>query len=285
MRYAFFGTPEFAAIVLEKLISAGFPPSLLVCNPDRPVGRKKIVTPPPAKQSILEQSESIREEIEIVQPEKVREIETTLRSGDFDFFVIAAYGKIIPNDILEIPKFGTIGVHPSLLPLHRGSSPVQSTILNGDKETGVTLYMVDALVDHGPVLSEKKLELYDIASITYPALHDALAKLGADMLIRVIPKIGKEQMTLLPQDESKATFTKKFVTEDGFVDEVDLEEATNGNKEKAVLIDRKIRALNPEPGVYTIRKGERTKLLEAELRDGALVLKTIQIAGKMPQRA
>ncbi len=284
MRYAFFGTPEFAAIVLEQLIGAGFPPALVVCNPDRPVGRKKLITPPPAKQSVLDQDESIREEIEIIQPEKVREMETTLRNGNFDFFVIAAYGKIIPNDILEIPKFGTIGVHPSLLPFHRGSSPIQTTILNGDKETGVTLYMVDALVDHGPVLSEKKLESYDIDSITYPALHDALAKLGANMLIHLIPKIGKEQMTLSPQDESKATFTKKFMTEDGFIDETDLEEALMGNKEKAVIIDRKIRALNPEPGVYTIRKGERTKLLEAELRGSALILKTIQIAGKTPQR-
>ena len=285
MRYAFFGTPEFAAIVLEKLISAGFPPSLLVCNPDRPVGRKKIITPPPAKQSILEQDESIREGIEILQPEKVREIEATLRNSNFDFFVIAAYGKIIPKDILEIPSFGTIGVHPSLLPLHRGSSPIQSTILNGDKETGVTLYMVDALVDHGPILEERKLESYDIDSVTYPALHDALAKLGAEMLIHLIPKIGKERVTLSPQDEIKATFTKKFVTEDGFIDEADLEEAMNGNKEKAVLIDRKIRALNPEPGVYTVRKGERTKLLEAELHDNTLVLKVIQIAGKTPQRA
>lgn len=285
MRYAFFGTPEFAAIVLEKLISAGFPPSLLVCNPDRPVGRKKIITPPPAKQSILEQDESIREGIEILQPEKVREIEATLRNSNFDFFVIAAYGKIIPKDILEIPSFGTIGVHPSLLPLHRGSSPIQSTILNGDKETGVTLYMVDALVDHGPILEERKLESYDIDSVTYPALHDALAKLGAEMLIHLIPKIGKERVTLSPQDEIKATFTKKFVTEDGFIDEADLEEAMNGNKEKAVLIDRKIRALNPEPGVYTVRKGERTKLLEAELRGDTLVLKVIQVAGKTPQRA
>ena len=285
MRYAFFGTPEFAAIVLEKLISAGFPPSLLVCNPDRPVGRKKIITPPPAKQSILEQDESIREGIEILQPEKVREIEATLRNSNFDFFVIAAYGKIIPKDILEIPSFGTIGVHPSLLPLHRGSSPIQSTILNGDKETGVTLYMVDALVDHGPILEERKLESYDIDSVTYPALHDALAKLGAEMLIHLIPKIGKERVTLSPQDEIKATFTKKFVTEDGFIDEADLEEAMNGNKEKAVVIDRKIRALNPEPGVYTVRKGERTKLLEAELRGDTLVLKVIQIAGKTPQRA
>ncbi len=284
MRYAFFGTPEFASIVLERLISAGFPPSLLVCNPDRPVGRKKIITPPPAKQSVLDQNESIREEIEIAQPEKVREIETILQNGNFDFFVIAAYGKIIPNDILEIPKFGTIGVHPSLLPIHRGSSPIQTTILNGDKETGVTLYMVDALVDHGPVIAEKKLESYDIDSISYPSLHDALAKLGADMLIRLIPKIGKEQIALLHQDESKATFTKKFVTEDGFVDERDLEEAMAGNKEKAIAIDRKIRALNPEPGVYTIQKGERTKLLEAELHNGSLILKTIQIAGKTPQR-
>lgn len=284
LTYAFFGTPEFASLILEKLISAGMPPTAVICNPDRPVGRKKIITPPPAKRSVLEQSEEIRDTITLYQPEKVKEIEGVLRESNFDVFIIVAYGKIIPKSILEIPKFGVIGVHPSLLPKHRGSSPIQGAILEGDKETGVSLFMVDEYVDHGPVLMEEVLESYDLDSITYLALHDALARLGAEMLATLLPKVGKEKLTLTHQEEPLATFTKKFVTEDGYVDENDLNDALSGNAhEKALLIDRKIRALNPEPGVYSIRKGERTKLLEAELRDGKLVLTKIQIAGKTPQ--
>lgn len=284
MKYAFFGTPEFASIVLEKLIGAGMPPAIVVCNPDRPAGRKKIITPPPAKQSVLEQSEEIRETIAIYQPEKVKEIEEVLRNGNFDLFVIAAYGKIIKKEILEIPKYGTIGVHPSLLPQHRGSSPIQSSILMGDKKTGVSLFMVDELVDHGPVVAMETLEDCDMDSITYPALHDALGTLGAEMLLQVLPKVGKEKIALTHQDESEATFTKKFVTEDGFVDEKMLAEAVAGTaRETALIIDRKIRALNPDPGVYTIKNGERMKLLEAVLKDGKLVLKKIQMAGKLPQ--
>lgn len=284
IKYAFFGTPEFASIILEKLIGAGLPPAIVICNPDRPVGRKKIITPPPAKQSVLDQDESIRETIEIYQPEKVKEIEEILRNGNFDLFVIAAYGKIIPKSILEIPKFGTIGVHPSLLPKHRGSSPIQSAILEGDTETGVSLFMVDELVDHGAVVAMEMLESCDMNSITYPALHDALANLGAEMLLSLLPKIGKEKIELSAQNESAATFTKKFVTEDGFVEEADLNEALKGNApQKALTIDRVVRALNPDPGAYTVRNGERTKLLETELRGGMLLLKKIQIAGKLPQ--
>ncbi len=283
IKYAFFGTPEFASIVLEKLISAGLPPAAVVCNPDRPVGRKKIVTPPPAKQSILDQDENIREQISIYQPEKVKEIESVLRDGNFDLFVIAAYGKIISKAILEIPKFGTVGVHPSLLPKLRGSSPIQSSILFGEKETGVSLFMVDAFVDNGPIISNESLEC-DMNSITYANLHDSLANLGAEMLVDLIPRIGVEKIELTHQDDAQVTFTKKFITEDGFVDENSLNDAVSDkNAELSIIIDRKIRALNPEPGVYTILNGERTKLLESELRGGKLILKKIQIAGKTPQ--
>ncbi|MFA6364776.1 MAG: methionyl-tRNA formyltransferase [Candidatus Paceibacterota bacterium] len=284
MKYAFFGTPEFAAIILERLIGAGLPPAALICNPDRPVGRKKIITPPPAKQSILDQQEDIREQIEIFQPEKVSEIEEQLKAGNYDLFVVAAYGLIIPKRILDIPRLGTIGIHPSLLPHFRGATPIQSALLSNEKETGVSLFMVDEKVDHGSILSEEVLESYELTSLTYPALHDALARLGAEMLIKTLPNIERAIKEAKPQDESKATFTSKFKTEDGFVDEKNLEEALSGtNSEQAVIIDKKIRALGMEPGVYTIRNKERTKLLEAEVHQGKLILKRIQVAGKTPR--
>lgn len=284
LRYAFFGSPEFASIILEKLIGAGMPPALLVCNPDRPVGRKKIVTAPAAKQSVLAQDESIRETIAILQPEKVSEIEEQLTAGNYDLFIVAAYGLIIPKRILEIPRLGTIGVHPSLLPRFRGATPIQSALLSDDTETGVSVFVVDEKVDHGSVLSEEALESYDLTSLTYPVLHDLLANLGAEMLIRTLPRIEEAIKKAVPQDESKATLTSKFKTEDGFVDEKDLEEAIAGtNPVQVKLIDRKIRALGGGMGIYTILKGTRTKLLEAEIRDGKLVLKRIQVAGKTPK--
>lgn len=284
MKYAFFGSPEFASIILEKLIGAEMPPALLVCNPDRPMGRKKVITAPHAKQSVLAQDESIRETIEILQPEKVTEIEEQLKAGKYDLFIVAAYGLIIPKHILEIPRLGTIGVHPSLLPRFRGATPIQSVLLSDDTETGVSLFVVDEKVDHGSVLAEEVLESYELNSLTYHSLHDALAELGADMLIRTLPDIQEAITNAKPQDESKATLTSKFKTEDGFVDEQALETAISGaNPEQVKIIDRKIRALGGGMGIYTILHGKRTKLLEAEVRGGKLVLKRIQEAGKTPR--
>jgi methionyl-tRNA formyltransferase len=140
MRYVFFGTPRFAEIVLRKLLDAGMPPVALVCNPDRPVGRKKIVTSPPTKTLATNN----RTPIEILQPEKLDEaFMEQLQTLRPDFFVVAAYAKIIPKAVLAIPRLGTLGVHPSLLPKYRGASPIQSVILNGERETGVTIYAMD----------------------------------------------------------------------------------------------------------------------------------------------
>ncbi len=283
MKYAFFGSPEFAAIILERLIGADMPPALLVCNPDRPVGRKKILTAPAAKQSVLAQDESVRERIEVAQPEKPKEIEEMLRKGNFDLFIVAAYGNIIPKSVLSIPRLGTVGVHPSLLPKFRGATPIQSALISGEEQTGVSLFVVDEKVDHGAILNMETLE-ESLHAMNYATLHDALARLGADMLIKTLPRIERALEDALPQNESAATFTKKFESQDGFVDEKDLEAATSGaNKAKAIELDRKIRALNPEPGVYTIKDGVRTKLLEADIIDGKLVLRVIQVAGKTPK--
>jgi methionyl-tRNA formyltransferase len=131
MRYVFFGTPRFAAIVLEKLIASGHQPIAIVCNPDKPVGRKKIITPPPTKQVVLSAT-SLKEDIQIYQPAKIDdEFLAQLRSLKADFFVVAAYAKILPNTLLEIPPLGVIGTHPSILPKFRGASPIQSVIIEG----------------------------------------------------------------------------------------------------------------------------------------------------------
>ena len=282
MKFVFFGTPEFAAIILEKLINAGYVPEAVVCNPDRPVGRKKIITPPPTK--VLAEKYGIK----IHQPETLANSKFEIRNSKLDFFVVAAYSQIIPKEILSIPRLGAIGVHPSLLPKYRGSSPIQSAILNGDEETGVSLYLMDDKMDHGPILAQREIKNYSIKDdisiknryelriMNYENLLKNLAELSADLLIETLPKFLKGEINPLPQDESQATYTKKFITEDG---RVDLK------KDNPLLIERKIRALNPEPGVFTFIDGKRVKLLEAKISDGKIVITKTQIEGKKPQES
>ena len=289
MNYIFFGTPEFAVIILEKLINAGFIPEAVVCNPDKPVGRKKNITPPPVK--VLAE----KYKINILQPEILANYKLQITNYKPDFFIVAAYGQILPKEILEIPRFGTIGVHPSLLPKYRGPSPIQTAILSGDEITGVTLYLMDERIDSGPILAKRELENYELGIMNYEKLHNKLAELGADLLIEFLRKYENlrkyEKITGVSQDESQATYTKKFKTEDAFIESQDLEKAQNGSagsSQVAAEIDRKIRALNPEPGTFTLSlsKGglsKRMKILEAILTaDGKLKLKKIQYEGKKP---
>lgn len=278
MSYVFFGTPEFSKIILEKLIDAGFPPKYLVCNPDRPIGRKKIIVPPQTKQLIINRKLSIP----IFQPENKHElIEISDKIfSDVEFGIIAAYTMIIPSEVIQKAKLGIVGVHPSLLPRYRGPSPIQSAILNEEKITGVTLYLIDALVDHGPILAQGEL---DFEGQAYLELEKSLALLSADLLIDIIPKLEKNDLHKKPQDELRATYTNKISTEDGYIDLNDLESAKSGkDPEKATAVLQKILALNPEPGVYTFINNKRTKLLYAEVKDNKLVIKKIQIAGKKP---
>jgi len=286
MKYIFFGTPEFAAIILEKLIGAGFVPSAVVCNSDKPVGRKKVITPPAVKARIMNYESGIRNKIKILQPGKLQLSLFSILNSSFDFFIVAAYSQIIPKEILEIPRLGTIGVHPSLLPKYRGATPIQTAILNGDEKTGVSLFLVDEKIDHGPILSQQTLN-YELGIMNYGELSQKLAELGADLLIDTLPKFINGEITPLAQDESQATYTKKFSTQDAYVEPQDLEKAQQDGGEIAIEIDRKIRALNPEPGVFTLSSSKgglkRMKILEAVLtQENKLKLKKIQFEGKKP---
>ena len=277
MKFVFFGTPEFAAIILDKLIKAGLIPQAVVCNPDRPTGRKQIITPPPVK-SLTMKHEALN--IPVLQPEKLDK-DFMLQASSFmpDVFIVAAYAKVLPKEILEIPRLGSIGVHPSLLPEYRGATPIQSAILNGEKKTGVALFLMDEKVDHGPIIADCKLQ---IADSNYEKSSEYLANIGGDLLIETLPKFLAGEIKPEPQDESKATYTKKFRTEDAYIEPRDLEKAQNEGGEIAVQIERKIRALNPEPGTWTIIDHKRIKFLEAKIIEGKIKLKKIQKEGEKP---
>lgn len=269
MKYVFFGSPEFAAIILRCLIATGMPPALVVCNPDRPVGRKKIITSPPTKMIAAKHG------IPVCQPERLSVDSLSLTPSSFssiDFFLVAAYAQIIPEKVLKLPRLGTIGVHPSLLPYYRGATPIQSVILNGDTETGVTLYTMDDKMDHGEIVKNEKCKVKN--EETYTTLLKKLAELSGVLLIETLSKFMKGEIILTPQDHTQATFTKKFETADGFVDLA---------KDDPIIIDRKVRALNPDPGVYTFVDGKRRmKILETEIVDEKLQLIKVQMDGKKP---
>ena len=283
MKYIFFGTPRFAEIVLEKLIAAGMPPIAVVCNPDKPVGRKKIITPPPVKARIMNYELGIRNNIKILQPVKITpEVTEEIKSLGADFYIVAAYGKILLLSLLKIPKLGTIGVHPSYLPKFRGSSPIQGAILAGAPKTGVTLYLLDDKVDHGGMLAKSEPIITD--GKTYSELEEELAEIAGDTLIDTLPNFEKGRIIPEEQNESEATFTKKFETKNAYIEASELAIAESGNDlEKAKEIYRKILALNPEPGTYTIKNDVRIKLLAAKIVDSSLKLTTIQEAGKTPR--
>lgn len=290
-RFIFFGTPEFAADVLEKLLNRGVIPVAIVCNPDKPVGRKKTVTPPAVKLLVLEhQLQDPTLNIPLLQPEKLDDtFIKQLKSFEPDLFVIAAYAKLVKQNVLDVPKYGTLGVHPSLLPAYRGTSPMQTALLDGQDITGISLFMIDEKMDHGPIVTQETVQ---IGTMNYTQLAKKLAEIGGELVAKAIP--GLLDKTLVPQeqDHTKATFTRKFTTEDAFIDVHALEQAHSEGGELARAIERKIRALNPEPGVWTMAstiynlhlgREKRVKLLDADISmEDTLIIKKIHIEGKRP---
>lgn len=293
--FAFFGTSEFAVKILDKLIVSGFTPSLVVTTPDRPQGRKMILTPPPVKNRIANYESSIKDKIKIIQPEKLTlelfetphlDIEcpsghSMSKSKSFDLFIVAAYGKIIPKSILEIPKYGTLNVHPSLLPKFRGPSPIQSFILSesasGGEKTGVTIMLMDEEVDHGPVLAQQSAS-GNLTSrwLNSQRLEEELAELGGQTLVDVIPKWINGEIKPAEQDHSQATFTKKIIKEDGLVD---LE------KDSPEIIYKKFLAFQSWPGIYyfTNKNSRKIRVIitDTELTiDKKIKIKKVKPEGK-----
>ncbi|MCR4322656.1 MAG: methionyl-tRNA formyltransferase [Candidatus Azambacteria bacterium] len=248
-RIIFMGTPELGSTILEKLITSRiYAPELVITQQDKPVGRAHLLTPPPVR--VYAESHTI----EVWQPTKLRDQEMIdrIRKWAPDIIIIAAYGKIIPQEIIDIPTYGILNVHTSLLPRHRGASPIQSAILSGDQETGVTIMRIDAGLDTGPIVSQRSLAISP--DETTETLTRKLAACGADLLIETLPQWLSGEITSQPQQDAHATLTKIFKKEDGEIHK----------EHTAEQIERMIRALTPWPGVFiTLRdKKEEKKMLK-----------------------
>jgi methionyl-tRNA formyltransferase len=268
LNFVFFGTPEVASNTLEILKQADFLPSLIITSPDKPQGRKMVITPPPVKVWAIENN------IPFIQPEEITpsvlKDTSPLSRGrigggleNLDLSIVVAYGKIIPEDILNIPKFGSINIHYSLLPKYRGASPVESAILNGDLETGVSIQKMKFKLDSGPILAQEKMEIFPDEKT--PELRTRLIKIGGELLVKILqtPSLLPRSSGEVPkavgveQDESKATFCKKIKKEDGLID-------LNGD---AVKNYNKFRAYATWPRTFFFKDGKRIIITKAKLEN------------------
>ncbi|MFH1671203.1 MAG: methionyl-tRNA formyltransferase [Candidatus Portnoybacteria bacterium] len=260
----FIGTSHFALPVLEGLVKNDYQILAVITAPDRPSGRKNQITPPPVKEIAL------KHKLRILQPEKISEIEKEISQINPDLIVVAAYGQIIPKGILDIPRFKSLNLHPSLLPKYRGPSPIQAAILNGDKITGATLMVMDEKMDHGPIVVQEEIEIKP--EDNYQTLEKKLSQKSADLLIKNLPQYFNGKIKPKTQDETKTTYTKMLTRQDG---EIDWGKSALEN-------ERKIRAFYPWPGAWTIMGGKRIKILKAKIIEDKLVPKIVQPEGKKP---
>lgn len=249
MKIVFMGTPDFAVEALEAIIKAGHDVACVVTQPDKPKGRGKEMQFTPVKQCAKEH------QIPILQPVKVREAEQVeaLRAFGADIFVVAAFGQILPKEILTMPKYGCVNIHASLLPKYRGAAPIQWAVINGEKESGVTIQQMGEGVDTGDILLKRAIPLDP--KETGESLYDKLSKLGAELIVEVLPKIEAGEVTPQKQDEAQSTHVGKITKALGQID---------WNKSAAEL-ERLVRGLNSWPSAYTSLHGKNLKIWEAEV--------------------
>ena len=265
VKMLFAGTPDFALASLRALLSAGLVPAAVLTQPDRPAGRGKKITASPVKKFALEA------EIPLLQPQTLKdpEVVNKITAMQPDIIIVAAYGLILPQAVLDIPVHGCLNVHASLLPRWRGAAPVQQAILEGDSETGISLMQMEAGLDSGPVFATSATPIG--AAETAGELHDRLALLGGELLVEKLAEILAGTLDSAPQDDSMATYAGKVKTADAAIMWSNC----------AAKILRKIRAYNPVPGAFFDLDGARIKCWRAELHDGIEGPGgTIQAAGK-----
>lgn len=281
------GSPDFAVSVLDAL-AIRYPVVGVVTQPDRPAGRGGTLKPPAVKAAAL------RLGIPVIQPEKLRQAETMgqLQAWAPDVIIVAAFGQILRPAVLDLPPFGCINVHGSLLPRGRGAAPIQAAILEGDKETGITIMKMDPGVDTGPILSQRVLPI--APGETGGSLFEKMSVLGAELLMETLPRYLSGELVPQPQPEAGATYVSMLKKEDGVLDFT----------QPAIALERRVRAMNPWPGASFDWNGAPLKVLRASVCDdkspgagtrstvqgqpavgtgeGILVLEEVQPAGKKP---
>jgi methionyl-tRNA formyltransferase len=250
-RLLFAGTPDFARAALQALVDAGHVPVAVLTQPDRPSGRGRKLTPSPVKELAVERDIPVMQPVTLKDPHVVGEIAAL----EPDIMIVAAYGLILPEAVLEVPRLGCLNVHASLLPRWRGAAPIQQAILNGDEETGICLMRMDAGLDTGPVYASAAIDIGP--EETAGELHDRLAELGASLLVERLPGIIAGKLAPIAQDEDQATYAGKIRKEDAKIDW----------SLPATTLHRKIRAYNPVPGAWFELAGERIKCWSATVLD------------------
>jgi methionyl-tRNA formyltransferase len=248
MKIVFFGTPDFAVPTLEKLVESRHEVTLVVSRPDRPVGRKQVLTAPP----VVEVARA--RQIECLQPKslKSKEIDANLRDSGADAVVVVAYGKLIPGRLLEIPRYGFVNLHPSLLPRHRGPSPIQWALVCGDRATGVTTMQIDEGMDTGPLLLQQRVPIEP--GETAEMLAPRLAEIGAELVVRTLDEFEKDSLTPRPQPTDGANTTPMLRRTFAKVD---------WSMPARQLVNR-LRGFTPWPGLYTTFRGGRLKIFGLE---------------------
>jgi methionyl-tRNA formyltransferase len=265
---AFFGTPRFATLILDELEATHLLPSLIVTKPDTPQGRGMVLTSPETKRW------GEAHGIDVVQPERVKEADflAELKNSEWDIFIVAAYGKILPQELLSIPRRGTLNVHASLLPKFRGASPIQAQILADTRGTGVTIMLIDEEMDHGPIIAQASIDLEE--PIDVQTLTDLMAHEGGKLLAEVIPDWVAGKIHAVEQDHAQASYTKKVEKGDGLLRDSDTP------REKYL----KYLAYTPWPGAYFFAdrggKKVRLRITEALWENDTFVIKKVVPEGK-----
>lgn len=264
LNVGFAGTPEFARVALEKLMAAGYPVHLVLTQPDRPAGRGMKLQASPVKQLALAHGLSVLQPLSLKKGEDaehaLQALRTAVHGQPLDVLVVAAYGLILPQVVLDAPRLGCLNIHGSLLPRWRGAAPIQRCIEAGDSETGVCIMQMEAGLDTGPVRLHRALPiaLTDTAS----TLHDKLAVLGGDLLVEALDALQAETLPLVPQPNMGVTYAEKITKAEGVI----------SWGRSAVELQRTLRAFDPFPGANTLFNGEPLKCFDAE---------TVAVAGLM----
>ena len=247
MRVVFMGTPEFALAPLKALLWNGHQVVVVYTRPDRPAGRRRAVTPSPVKKL------AVNLNLPLLQPAGLKKVETVAELKNFhpEVIVVAAYGQILPPPVLELPKYGCVNLHPSLLPRHRGASPVAAAILAGDEFSGVSIMLMDPGLDTGPILTRAQVPI--AACDTAGSLTAKLSLVAAHLLLEILAALPRGELTPELQDEAGASYSGTVNKADGQIDW----------RKPAVNIWRRVRAFQPWPGSYTRWQGKMLKIIEA----------------------